>query len=368
MKVELKSSARIVIVGAGFAGASTAWWLRRYGETDVLLLEREPAAGIQASGQNAAMARQATTDPFTCRLLAEGVRFMTAPPREFRAARAPVDRAGSAMMGSAAQVQKLADVLRLVLPGTEFEVGTVQALRAIPYLAGIQAEAVLYTRSDGFIDLESLLGGFLDGAEVATSCSFISAARDSDGWNIKTSRGNIRGSTLVIAAGAWTAPCAAGAGAAKLPFQPTTRHLFQSERRAEFSKDAPFVWDISTECYVRPDGAGALLTSACDQDLYDPATPLLPSARMPAVLREKISRAFTSLKRLRIQRYWPGTRTLTPDGRFIIGPDAKIEKLFWVAGLGGHGVTSSPAVGRIAAESILGLNPVPAEVSASRFN
>ncbi len=367
MKVEMKSSARIVIVGAGFAGASTAWWLRRYGETDVLLLEREPAAGIQASGQNAAMARQATTDPFISRLLVEGVRFMTAPPKEFRAARPPVNRAGSALMGSSAQIQKLADVLRLVLPENEFEIGTIQALRAIPYLSGIRAESVLYTKSDGFIDLDALLNGFLDGAYVVTSCSFVSAARNSEGWTVSTSRGIIRCSTLVIASGAWAARCAADAGAGVLPFHPTTRHLFLSARQNEFSTDAPFVWDITAECYVRPDGAGALMMSACDQDPYDPSTPLLPSVRMPAVLKEKMARAFPSLSRLRVQRYWLGTRTLTPDGRFIIGPDPKVENLFWAAGLGGHGVTTSPAVGRIAAESILGLKPVPAELSSSRF-
>jgi glycine/D-amino acid oxidase-like deaminating enzyme len=47
-------------------------------------------------------------------------------------------------------------------------------------------------------------------------------------------------------------------------------------------------------------------------------------------------------------------RTLTSDGRFVIGWDAQVENLFWVAGLGGHGMTTSAAVGELAAELLLG--------------
>lgn len=370
MNAELKSSAKIVIVGAGFAGASTAWWLRQLGEPDILLLERETAAGLHASGQNAAMARQATTDPFISRLLAEGVRFMAAPPKGFRASRQILRRAGSALMGSGSLIDKLADVLRRVLPEDEFETSTTERLAGIPYLAGLKAQPVLYTKSDGFIDLESLLCGFLDGSAVMTSCEFLSAAKDSEHWSLNTSRGTIRCSSLVIASGGWVSLCGERAGAGHVrrwPVTPTLRHLFQSPRRNDFSKEAPFVWDISTECYVRPDGGGALLMSACDQDPCDPRMPLLPSRHMPRILKEKISRAFPSLTRVPFHRYWAGTRTLTPDGRFVIGPDPVMDRLFWVAALGGHGVTTSPAVGRIAAETILGVNPEPKELSPSRF-
>jgi glycine/D-amino acid oxidase-like deaminating enzyme len=45
---------------------------------------------------------------------------------------------------------------------------------------------------------------------------------------------------------------------------------------------------------------------------------------------------------------------LTPDGRFVVGWDRQIEKLFWVAGLGGHGMTTSSSVGALAAELLIG--------------
>ena len=46
-----------LIIGAGLAGATTAWHLRQRGERDVLILERESVPGAHSSGRNAAISR-----------------------------------------------------------------------------------------------------------------------------------------------------------------------------------------------------------------------------------------------------------------------------------------------------------------------
>ena len=76
----------------------------------------------------------------------------------------------------------------------------------------------------------------------------------------------------------------------------------------------------------------------------------------PAVLEG----LFTSLRELApqladrpITRYWTGLRTFAPDRRFVIGWDPWNPRLFWSAGLGGHGMTSGLAVGAVAAERFL---------------
>ena len=55
-----------------------------------------------------------------------------------------------------------------------------------------------------------------------------------------------------------------------------------------------------------------------------------------------------------VTRMWCGLRTFSPDRRFVIGPDPINPDLFWVAGLGGHGMTSGLAVGDLAARALLG--------------
>ena len=72
------------------------------------------------------------------------------------------------------------------------------------------------------------------------------------------------------------------------------------------------------------------------------------------ILAEKIQRFMPGLSSVAINKSWAGFRTLSQDGRFVIGWDPDVEHLFWVAGLGGHGVTTSSAVGALAADVILG--------------
>ena len=57
---------------------------------------------------------------------------------------------------------------------------------------------------------------------------------------------------------------------------------------------------------------------------------------------------------MRLARGWAGLRTLTPDGRFVIGADPRLEGFTWVAGLGGHGMTTACGVGELGALAVLG--------------
>ena len=71
------------------------------------------------------------------------------------------------------------------------------------------------------------------------------------------------------------------------------------------------------------------------------------------LLAEKIRWRFPGISDVAIMKSWAGFRTLSADGRFVIGWDPKVRGFFWVAGLGGHGVTTSSAVGALAASLIL---------------
>ena len=61
---------------------------------------------------------------------------------------------------------------------------------------------------------------------------------------------------------------------------------------------------------------------------------------------------------------------MTPDGRFVVGKDSESQGFYWVAGLGGHGVTTCFSVGRLAADVILGKkgdNRLAKALSPERF-
>jgi D-arginine dehydrogenase len=45
-------------------------------------------------------------------------------------------------------------------------------------------------------------------------------------------------------------------------------------------------------------------------------------------------------------------RTFAPDELFVVGPDPRLTGLYWVAGMGGHGITCAPVIGNLAADWI----------------
>ncbi len=62
----------------------------------------------------------------------------------------------------------------------------------------------------------------------------------------------------------------------------------------------------------------------------------------------------------RIHSRWAGLRTFTPDRHPAVGFAADVEGFFWLAGQGGFGLQTSPAMARIADSLIAGTAwPVP---------
>ena len=136
------------------------------------------------------------------------------------------------------------------------------------------------------------------------------------------------------------------------------RHLFVTGPLDWVDPDWPSVWDGPRGLYFRPD-SGGLLLCGCGE------TPAAPGdyREDPAVLdrvAERIAALQPGLGELSIRTQWVGQRTFAPDRHFVIGRDPRDDRVFHVAGLGGHGVTSSYAVGRLASQLILGETPTGA--------
>jgi D-arginine dehydrogenase len=54
-----------------------------------------------------------------------------------------------------------------------------------------------------------------------------------------------------------------------------------------------------------------------------------------------------------LRRKWAGLRTFSPDGGLVVGEDPLVKGFFWLAGQGGCGIETSPAVGEIAADLLI---------------
>lgn len=348
-----------VIIGAGFAGAATAYQLTRRGVTDILLLEQESIPGFHSSGRNAAMLRQCVPEPDLAKLTRDGAVFLRNLPSDWPD---PVQFKpnGSLLLGSAEGWDKLKhDAAIGQSLGIDVVLWTAeQAKKHVPILRQAEFDGAIWCASDGIVDIHALLSGYLKaamgkGAQVRYSRK-VQAIRVASGGGLEivTDDETIKAGAVVNASGAWANVIAKLAGARELPLRPCRRHLFVSPPIDWVDSSWPFVWDVTHDIYFRPEGEGLLLC-ACDQTELPPGDPPVDES-VKELLAEKIENFMPALSGVSINKGWAGFRTLTPDGRFVIGWDTEIENFFWVAGLGGHGMTTSAAVGDLAAELLVG--------------
>src|SRR5262249_48957709 len=71
----------------------------------------------------------------------------------------------------------------------------------------------------------------------------------------------------------------------------------------------------------------------------------------------------TTLNLRHVRTAWAGLRTFAPDRNPVVGPDPVQAGFFWLAGQGGYGMQTAPALSRLAAALVLG-EPVPADLTA----
>jgi D-arginine dehydrogenase len=353
------STADVVIIGAGFAGAATAYQLTRRGVRNVLVLEREAVAGVHASGRNAALAFQVLSDAAEARLAVEGARFIAHPPEGFTAVPL-LRRTGSLLVAEAAGVARLRQSQQAAT-ALELDcqmIGVDDAVRHVPALARAPFAAAFWNPHDGVVDIHELLQGYL--AAARRSGARIEYRRGVTGVHVaggrvtavETERGRVETRCLVNAAGAWAGEVGGLAGIGTRTVAPRRRHLFQTVAEFPVARDWPFVWHNDFDVYFRPEGDG-LLMSPCDATPHPPREPVVDSA-VAQLLAEKMARAFPALATVRIASCWCCLRTFVRDERFVIGRDPDLDGLLWVGALGGHGMTTSPAVGRLGAAAVLG--------------
>ncbi len=338
---------RYGVVGAGLAGAATAYHLTRQGARDVLIFEQERTAGMHASGQNAAMIRQVVPDPEIQLLAHQGAAFLHG---EGRRAGIQFDPHGSLLLGAGETARSLTrDAEVAQAAGLDVRLlDRAEVLERVPVVDGNPFELAVECPGDGVVDVAGLLQHYLTqaiarGAELRTDFRVDQIERRPSGWQIGASQVDV----LVNASGAWATRVARLAGASDLPLTPYRRHLIYSGPLDWAVPDWPFVWDVSNGLYFRPESSGLLL-SACDQSVSEPCLPATDSEVLQ-LLGDKLARFLPRLADLPVNRFWAGLRTFSEDGRFVIGWDPLDAGFFWVAALAGHGVTTSYGVGALAA-------------------
>jgi len=340
-----------IIVGGGIAGASAGFALAEFGT--VLLIEREPQFGYHSTGRSAAVFLK-SHGPDVIRALASASKaFLLQPPAGFTDYPLLKPRGllligghedSDALDRAAEECGRFVDGVRR-LNATEAR-AMVPPLR-IDYLGG-----AVFDPEAMDIDVHSLHYGFLRGlrarrGKTVTRAEVTGLTHTSDYWTVRTPMGDLVGRNVINAAGAWCDEVATLAGAMPVGLVPKRRtaFTFQPPPRT-LVENWPVVHDLHETFYFKPD-AGRILASPADETAMEPCDVYPDDADIAAAI-DRIQHC-AQLPIVHIERKWAGLRSFVNDGCPVVGYDPRLEGLFWIAGQGGYGIETSPAVARLSA-------------------
>lgn len=350
-----------IVIGAGIAGASVAAELAS--DRRVLLLERESQPGYHTTGRSAALFT-VTYGPDVIRALSRtSAAFFNDPasPHLDHPLLEPRGAVFVARQDQQASLTRTAEELGphvTLLTGAEIET-------LVPLLRKGYATAGLRDGSAADIDVNGLHQHYLKsfraaGGVLQTKAEVLSLRKDGD-WQVDSSQGQFHAPIIVNAAGAWADEIATMAGLTPVGLTPKRRTALTVAPPEGMVPDRwPMVVDIDEQFYLKAD-AGKLLISPAD------ATPSAPCDAQPeeldvAICIDRIETAFeVSLRR--IESRWAGLRSFVPDGDPVAGFDPKGEGFFWLAGQGGYGIQTAPALARAAAALVRG-EDIPGDIAA----
>ena len=351
----------VIVIGAGMAGASLAWFLAPH--VRVMLLERESFPGFHTTGRSAAHFSESYGSA-QVRALSRATRpFLANPPDGF-AAHPLLQPRGALVIGGdeqAARVQAEYEAVRAFTPSLRW-LGERDIAALVPVLRPAAARVAFFEPHSADIDVNELHQGFLRGAKAHGALLHVDTAvtslqLDGSDWVVNE---RWRAPIVVNAAGAWADEIARLAGVLPIGLEPRRRSAFTFAPPPDVdAAHWPFVVDIDETFYFKPD-AGLLLGSAANADPTHPHD-VQPEEYDIALGIHRIEEA-TTMSIPRPARTWAGLRSFVPDGDLVGGFDPDADGFFWLAAQGGYGIQTSAAMAEACAAMILG-NPLPGHLA-----
>jgi glycine/D-amino acid oxidase-like deaminating enzyme len=351
--------ADVVVIGAGALGLSTALHCGMAGRS-VVVVERL-TAGSQASGRAAGLFKSVQADELRTRLARRsiaravgfadwaGVPLEVARPGSFLIARtaqhraylareltqsrgwgADVREAGPAQLAGVSYYRAKGEGYALWCPEDIYIAEPAALIEA--YLAACRLRGVEVAENEPVTGIP-VAGGRVSGVETAGRA--------------------IAAPVVVDAAGGWARQVAGLAGAA-VPLATVRHQLLITQPEPGVNPADPIVRVVDAAVYLRPARGGLMLGGFEASPL-----PLDPRQQAPSFTTDDLPLDLAVLRQLAAQvtaeapaagtaavaDHRGGLFTMSPDGRFVVGPVPDLPGLWVASGCNGSGFSSSPALG-----------------------
>jgi D-arginine dehydrogenase len=353
-------SADFIVIGAGIAGASVAYWLAR--DARVVVLEREPLPGYHSTGRSAALFME-TYGPEQVRALTRASRgFFENPPAGFVEHPLLAPR-GTLTVATNEQERQLEQYWEEISTSATLtrRLNRLETCALLPVLRADRVLGSVYEPYACDIDVNALHQGYLRelrrrGGIVRCDTEVTRIERQGSDWRVHSGDTIFTAPVVLNAAGAWADTVARMAGVTPIGIEPRRRSAFTFAPPAGVATAAwPAVIGAEEDWYFKPE-AGLLLGSPANADPVEPQD-VQPEELDVALAIDRIE-SITTLTINRPARVWAGLRSFVADGSLVGGFAVRAPGFFWVAAQGGYGIQTSAAMGEACAELARGL-PFP---------
>ena len=369
--------ARIVIIGGGILGCSIAYWLTKYGETDVVLLEQHQLTD-GATWHAAGLVGQLRSSRNTTRMLEQSVEMYRGLEAETGQA---VDWHETGSLRMACSPERVMELKRLATMAKSFGlpmdiISPKRAQELFPLMSTDDVLAAAFLPTDGYIDPASVTmaiarGARMRGARICEQSKVVSITVDgrrcttvhlADGSTVECEM-------LVNAAGMWGMEVGRMAGvripATAVEHQYMLSGPIEGYTPVELGK-MPTMRDPDHLVYYKPDGPGLLLggyepdtiafgtgqgsdggiPSPFQRQLFD------PNFDRFARLAELGTKRTPCLEQAGIRTLLNGPIPYSADADFVMGRVPELDNYFVATGFL-YGIAAGGGAGKMMAEWML---------------
>jgi len=363
----------ILIVGGGIWGLSTAYHLAKFGQKDILVLERNDAIAEETTPQAAGLVGQIRPSVTMLQAIRYALELFSQFPKE--TGHDPGLRQTGSLMVALTPERMDAyarQIERSHVNGIEADfVSHAEMARLAPALDPTEVEGGYFVPNDGYVDPHQCARAYAAaakdlGVQIRLNTPVTGFRhRNGEVLGVDTDEGFIASNCVVITAGPWGAGLAKEVGATSA-VQPIRHQRARTVATPGIPDHHPAVRVTDVSCYLRPDKGGYLY------GFFEP-TPVSidlealtadfrtgdiePPVEVMAEAQKRLAATFPILKALEIAEYRRGITTFAPDGAYLIGPVPGIARLYLATGCAALGIAGSPAVGRWLANWIIDGDP-----------
>ncbi|MFO1141435.1 MAG: FAD-dependent oxidoreductase [Amaricoccus sp.] len=361
----LPGSARIVVVGGGIVGCSTAYHLGAAGEDEVLLLERHKLSS-GSTWHAAGLVGQLRTSANITQLLGYSVALYDRLEKETGLATGWKRNGGLRLACTPdrwTEVKRQATTARSF--GLEMQLLTPREAQDLwPIMEVEDVIGAAFLPTDGQASPSDLVQALARGArsqgvqvreDVSVTGIRVEAGRVT---GVDTTEGLVACGKVVVCAGQWTRQLAAKAGV-NVPLVSVQHQYLITERIDGVPPGLPTLRDPDRLTYWKEEVGGLVMGGYEPNPLpwaergvpEDFAFQLLPTDwdHFEPIMELALGRV-PALQTAGIKQFINGPESFTPDGNFILGEAPEVRNLFVGAGFNAFGIASGGGAGMALAE------------------